>query len=145
MIGHLQSLIRNAKDEINSLNKEIKKAEEEIETCIELKSLLIKICDDATNGYHSLQNAANSLNKGIIIDGTGQGNNISERATSINNLSSAAQNAIGNVELRIKELEENILEWNNKIKSLNASISGWNSEISRINRIRNAIGLASKE
>ena len=107
MIGHLQSLIKKAKDEIHSLEKKIKKAEDELENCIELKPLLIKIGDDAANGYHSLQNAANSLNKGIIIDGAGQGNKILERAQSINGLSLDAKNAVGNVNLRIKELEEN--------------------------------------
>ena len=145
MIGYLQSLIRKAKDEIESLKKKIKKAEEELENCIQLRPILIKIGDDASNGYHSLQNAANSLNKGIIIDGVGQGNKITERAETINNLSSDAKMAVENVNLRIKELEENVLEWNNKINKLDSSITGWNNEISRLNQIRKKIGLETKQ
>ena len=110
MIGHLRGLIKNAKEEIENLELEIKNATEELGYCKELKPILARIGDDASNGYYSLQVAANSLNKGIKIAGEGQGSKITERANLINNLSQDASAAIGNVALRITELENNILE-----------------------------------
>lgn len=132
MIAHLQALIVKAKAEIEELKVKIEKAEIELEICKELHPLLVKIGSDASNGGHALNSAASSLNKGIRIGGVGQGQKILERASKIMTLQSNSEAGAGNVEMRIKELEENIEMWNAKILELQNSIAGWQAEISRL-------------
>lgn len=133
MIAELEAKIAAAEAEIKELREiKIPEAEEELEKCRELLPLLKNIGTDASNGEYALNNAANSLNKGIRIDGVGQGQKISERAVKIKELHTNSETGAGNVQKRITELEQKIEEWNARIVELEASIEGWRAEIARI-------------
>lgn len=133
MIAELEAKIAAAEAEIKELREiKIPKAEEELDKCRELLPLLTQIGSDASEGEHALNNAANALNRGIRIDGTGQGQKISERAVKIKELHINSETGAENVRKRIKELEQNIEEWNARIVELEASIAGWRAEIARI-------------
>lgn len=132
MIANLQALIEKAQKKILELNAKINEAEVELEKCKQLLTLLTKIESNASSGGHALNSAANSLNRGIRIGGVGQGEKISERAAKIMELQSNSELGIGNVQKRIKELEENIKTWKATIVNLNSSIAAWKAEIERI-------------
>lgn len=132
MISHLRALIAAAIKEIEELEIKIKKAEEELEKCYQLKPILSRINSNALNGYNALQRAGNSLNAGIKIGGVGQGEKILERSTSIQKLSSNAEAGASNVQNRIEKLEHDIEAWNARIAQLRANISSWEAEIARL-------------
>lgn len=144
MIGHLQALIAQARKEIEQLKLKIEEAKKELEICKQLKPILTRIGENASNGYYSLQSAGNSLNSGIKISGVGQGNKILERAAKISDLNSKAKVGEGNVQKRIIELEKNILEWTNKIAELEASIAGWQAEIARLEELARQVEEAKR-
>lgn len=133
MIAELEAKIAAAEAEIKELREiKIPEAEKELDKCRELLPLLKNIGRDASNGEYALNNAANSLNRGIRIDGVGQGQKIFERVDKIKELHTNSETGAENVQIRIKELEQNIEECNARIVELDASIAGWRAEIARI-------------
>lgn len=135
MIAYLLGLIANAEADIVNYRSEITTAKVELTKCEQLKPILTRIGENASNGYNQLQQAGNSLNRGMIIDNVGQGRNILDRSSVIKGLSSKSLAAANAVQNRINELNDNIDEYTFNINKLNASIGGWKSEIARLEAI----------
>lgn len=131
-MDYLQSLIDNASAQILEYKAEQKELRSELVECGKLKPILEKIGNDSLDTYTLLNDAGESLNSGIIIDGVGQGERILERATKINDLYNKASIAANAVEKRITKLENDIDNLTNEIAKLDMKISGWREEISRI-------------
>lgn len=133
-LAYYQSIVSKAQSELNTLTVEINGYKKELEKCVQLKPILIKIEENAMGVYRSLQTAGNSLNNGIKINGVGQGNKILDRAKTISDLNSKASVAKGNVEKRIRELEEQIETIETRISSLENTIQSNQAKIYNIKK-----------
>lgn len=133
-LAYYQSTISKAQGELDTLTAEMNVYKKELEKCNQLKPILIKIEENAMSVYRSLQTAGNSLNNGIKINGVGQGNKILDRAKILSDLNAKSSLAKGNVEKRIRELEEQVETLQNRINSLENTIQSNQAKIYNIKK-----------
>lgn len=144
MIVHLLGLISQAENEIGQTKIMILEAEKELNNCKELKTILLRLIETSSNVYNQLQRVGYKLNEALIINEKGQGNSILDRSLEVDKLVKKADIGEKSVQLRIKELEENINNYKIKINNLNNSISGWRTEIARLEEIARQIEESAK-
>lgn len=105
-IAHLQALIKQAQDEIDLCN----------DTII---PLINKLIDSVDGVVFNLENAANSLYDGIVINGVSQGQEVVEERKAVlekytNNLCSLS-NAVSSY---VRKLYNDISKWNDQIRRI---------------------------
>ena len=105
--------------EIEALQENIRKAQEEYDNCGKLSAEIGKLLDNVTQCVNKLSNASDGIANGLIVEGKPAddgrineiNNNIGRSSANIGAITSLISN-------RMEELTKNIEEWNSQLTEL---------------------------